>query len=480
MIAAILRRELADHLTSLRFALTLLLATGLMAMNGFVYSSGSGYEQAMDWYQSRLKHYEEGLEGWGAAGLGELAVQGPGWLLKRPSPFSFITFGREHFLPKSITGWPTGSYRWPSGFTIDTPWVLDYLDPVLRPSAGIVPDFVEIDWVFIVGFCLSLMALLLTYDGVCGERETGTLKLALSGPVPRYGLLLGKFAAAWIVLTVALTIGATLNLLILGLAGPVELDPDLILRFALVYLACLLYLACFVGLGLLVSSLSERPSSALVILLLVWTVLTVLLPNTISGTVSYFREPEMDLQRHHSELQALEEEHQFQRKGDSVIPAKHPPAALLRELSDFLRERFLLERDFSEETVRRQFAPVEAGALVSRISPYGILQYALESLAGTGLPRHLRFIEDARRYALDFRHFTEERDHADPDSYHLFGLTPGLSELPVPAEAIPRFREGLSTGSVLADTLSDLTLLALFALLAFMAANIAFLRSEIA
>ena len=476
MIAAILRRELADHLTSLRFALTLLITTALMAVNGVVFSGGSGHERAMERYQERLHIHEGGFEGWN---LGELAVRGPSWLLKRPSPFSFIAFGREDFLPKTIWATQTGSYTWASGFSIHMPWVLQYRDPVLRPTAGIVPDFVEVDWVFIVGFCLSLMALLLTYDGVCGERETGTLKLALSGPVPRFGLLLGKFTAAWIVLAVALTLGILLNLIIVGLAGPVTLGSDLFLRLAPIYLACLLYLACFVGLGLLVSCLSERASSALVVLLLVWTVLLVLLPNTVSGAVSYFQEPAMDGRRHQSQVQALAEEHQIHRKGESVRPGERPPVALLRELSDFLRARFRLERDFREEKLRRQLRPVEAGALVNRLSPYGILQYALESLAGTGLPRHLRFIEDGRRYALDFRRFTEERDQADPDSHHLFGLAPGLSQLPVPFEVIPLFRERLSTGSVLADTSTDLALLALFALLAFMAANIAFLRSEI-
>ena len=259
MIAAILRRELVDHLTSLRFALTLLLTTALMAVNGVVFSGASGFERAMEQYQKRLHLHEGGLE---RSSLGELTVQGPGLLTKRPSPFSFIAFGREDFLPGSINAYKIGSYRWASGFRIQMPWVLEYRDPTLRPTAGIVPDFVEVDWVFIVGFCLSLMALLLTYDGVCGERETGTLKLALSGPVPRFGLLLGKFTAAWIVLAVALTLGILLNLLILGLAGPVALGTDLFLRLAPVHLACLLYLACFVGLGLLVSCLSERASSA--------------------------------------------------------------------------------------------------------------------------------------------------------------------------------------------------------------------------
>ena len=478
MISAILRRELADHLTSLRFALTLLITVALMAVNGVVFS-GSGQERALAAYQDHLKAVEERIEGL-AGSLGELAVKGPGTLAKRPSPLSFVAFGREDFLPATITAQTTSTYGGNWGFMIDMPWSLDYQEPAAPPAAGIVPDFVEVDWVFIVGFCLSLMALLLTYDGICGERREGTLMLALSGPLPRSSLLLGKFAAAWIVVAAALTVGVVLNLLVLGLAGPVELDTELFLRLAPVYLACLLYLACFVGLGLLVSCLSERPSSALVVLLLVWTVLLVLLPNTVSGAVSYFQEPRMDWRSHHSQRQALVEEHQIWRKTSPVEPGERPPAEFVAEFSDFLRQRLQLDRGFSEEQLRRQLEPVEAGALVNRVSPYGILQYALESLAGTGLPRHLGFIEAARRHALDFRRFAEERDQADPDSYHLFGLAPGLSERPVPLEAIPRFGEPLSAGSAAADASTDLALLALFALLAFMAANIAFLRSEIA
>ena len=477
MISAILRRELADHLTSLRFALTLLITAALMAVNGVVFS-GSDRERAQERYQDQLKSAEDRLEGL-AGSLGELAVMGPGALAKRPSPLSFVAFGREDFLPATIMAQRTSTYGGNWGFMIHMPWSLDYQEPAAPPAAGVVPDFIEVDWVFIVGFCLSLMALLLTYDGICGERREGTLKLALSGPVPRSSLLLGKFAAAWIVLAAALTVGVVLNLVVLGLAGPVELGIDLFLRLAPVHLACLLYLACFVGLGLLVSCLSERPSSALVVLLLVWTVLLVLLPNTVSGAVSYFQEPRMDWRSHHSQRQALVEEHQIWRKTSPVEPGERPPAEFVAEFSDFLRQRLQLDREFSEEQLRRQLEPVQAGALVNRVSPYGILQYALESLAGTGLPRHLGFIEAARRYALDFRRFTEERDQADPDSYHLFGLAPGLSERPVPVEAIPRFGEPLSAGAALADASTDLALLALFALLAFMAANIAFLRSEI-
>jgi hypothetical protein len=51
--------------------------------------------------------------------------------------------------------------------------------------------------------------------------------------------------------------------------------------------------------------------------------------------------------------------------------------------------------------------------------------------------------------------------------------------VPVPPEAVPRFAEDLSVGATLAATASDLALLGLFALVAFMAAHAAFLRAEV-
>jgi len=62
--------------------------------------------------------------------------------------------------------------------------------------------FPLIDLTFIVTILLSLIALLFSYDSICGEKEEGTLKLMLSNNVSRAKVLLGK------------TIGGTLTLLI--------------------------------------------------------------------------------------------------------------------------------------------------------------------------------------------------------------------------------------------------------------------------
>lgn len=477
MTGSIFRRELLDHLMSVRFALTLLITVFLMVVNGIIFS-GPGHRQHVEQFQDRL----ESSTGWverHTGSLGDLAVRGPGDLIKRPSPLAFIAYGRTNFLPSQIEARAQSSWGGSWGFMIHLPWFLSYQSPQAPPSTGIVPDFVEIDWVFIVGFCLSLMALLLTYDGVCGERHEGSLQLLLSGPVPRHSVLLGKFAAAWVVLAAALALGITIDLLILALRGHLQLNGDLSLRLAPVLAACLLYLACFVGLGLLVSTLSDRPSSSLVSLLLVWTVLLVLLPNTVAGVVSYFQESSADEKAHGSQQEALTEEHQVWNKSSPVEDGDRPPYEFVEIFSDFLSERLRLDVTFEEEKLRRQLSPVQLGVSLSRASPYGMFQYAMESLAGTGLPRHLRFLASARRYARAFRQFTDERDQADPDSYHLFGLAPGLSSEPVPVEAVPVFHEDQSVGSIFEDTADDLCLLALFALVALMAANTAFLRMDV-
>ena len=359
------------------------------------------------------------------------------------------------------------------------PWLLRSGTPQAPPSMGLVSDFVEIDWVFVIGFCLSLLALLLTYDGVCGERQAGTLRLLLAGPTPRYAVLLGKFGAAWAVLAVTLAMGLVVNLLIVQLFGPLELSTGMGARLGLIFAAGLLYLACCVGLGLLISASSDRPAACLVSLLLGWTVLLVLLPHTTAGVVGYFAPPPADGPAHAAAQQALFEEHGLGRQHHPAPEDGRFPYEYVKVFSDFLRARLALDQHGEEERWRRQVQPVLLGRRLNRLSPAGVFQYAVESLAGVGLPRHQRFLAQARRYEQTFRQFLDERDRADPESHHLFGLAAGLSSRPVPPEAVPRFHEDLSMAIALTDAALDLALLGLFALLSFLAAHLVFLRREI-
>ena len=84
--------------------------------------------------------------------------------------------------------------------------------------------FEVVDWVLITRVVLSFLAVVLAYDGLSGERESGTLALVLANSISRGRVLVGKFAAHLAVLLAAVLVGVLVSLLVLSLAGAVRLD----------------------------------------------------------------------------------------------------------------------------------------------------------------------------------------------------------------------------------------------------------------
>jgi hypothetical protein len=74
------------------------------------------------------------------------------------------------------------------GITGLSMWFLRGIMPTWLYQAMVIVH----DLMFIVKIVLSLFAILFTYDTIVGEKEKGTLKLALSNDVPRDRLILGK------------------------------------------------------------------------------------------------------------------------------------------------------------------------------------------------------------------------------------------------------------------------------------------------
>ena len=115
----------------------------------------------------------------------------------------------------------------------------------------------------------------------------------------------------------------------------------------------------------------------------------------------------------------------------------------------------------------------------NRISPTSIAQYAIESLAGTGLQRHLDFLKNAERYADEFNDFLITADRADPDSPHVPFVREGMSDKPVPFESIPKFQDRVRIGDAFKGAMLDVMLLVLFFIVLFAMAHVSFQRKEI-
>jgi ABC-type transport system involved in multi-copper enzyme maturation permease subunit len=75
--------------------------------------------------------------------------------------------------------------------------------------------FPLIDLTFIVTILVSLVALILTYDAVSGEREEGTLKLMLANGLPRARILLAKIAGGMATLLIPFLVSTAVGLFII-------------------------------------------------------------------------------------------------------------------------------------------------------------------------------------------------------------------------------------------------------------------------
>ena len=488
MIWQIAKREILDNLTRFRFALTLILVMALMVMNALIFVS-SQYPRRIAEYSEDTNQAVESLKT-KISNLSELAVKGPGYLYKPVSPLTFIAMGEDANLPKRVEGSSSGGY----GIGMTTPdfsfryswsanWWLQYPQHTSRTNDSL-PNFTELDWTFIIGLVMSFMAVLFTYDAISGERETGTLSLLMSNSVSRATVLLGKFIGAFLTILIPLFIGGLLNLMIINASRLMSLSGGEWARIGIIFVISAVYISMFLWLGLFISSQFSNSSSSLLTLLLIWIVFVVLIPNTMGVLASGFQQ--VSSRSEISRIQkAKEDEIDNRYKGGDKLyrtgsPSDTPPKIeVLRMWADYLNEHADAKNSINGEHLNKQFAQVAFTQQITRLSPAAIYKYALESLSGTGFARHKRFVQQARRYRQQFVDFIKSEDRGDNESHHVYLVKEGLSQRPVAFNSIPKFSEKLTVGTTFKGALLDLMLLVSLALLLFMAAVLAFMRSDV-
>ena len=127
MLWHITKREIYDHFTSLRFALTVGLITLLMVLNALIFVS-SDYKQRLSEYSQNITWVADKVKA-SCQHLNELAEQGPVGLYKRPSALAFCANDTEDALPMRIQAGTFGatSRRWGEhSYSYRFPWHLRY------------------------------------------------------------------------------------------------------------------------------------------------------------------------------------------------------------------------------------------------------------------------------------------------------------------------------------------------------------------
>ena len=475
MVWHITKREIYDNLNSLRFALTTVLLLALMVTNAVRHLRE--HPKRVQRYQDAVTESLNRLTAHADENLYKLAQYGPGNFYKKPSPLHFCANGGEPLLPDMV------EVEEPNVFATDSEdnillqgvWSLSYPDANLQ-NKSVGPDVSQVDWIFIIGYVLSLLALLFTFDTFSGERERGTLRLMLANSVPRHTVLIGKFLGGLLSISIPFTLAVLVNLLLISTSSDVHLTTEAWGRLGIIFCLALLYTSLFLALGLLVSTRVQRSAVSLMILLLTWVTFVVFMPSTLASIASSFS-PTKSFDEFWKQRNPVQED--LWDKYREWLWSDELDDETLRGKSDFYTEHVERSERWREGQLKYRSSQMHRARAITSISPATLLQHLIESFAGTGFERHLQFVGNTQHYARQLREFIVDTDRGDPESLHIINVREGMSQKPVSPAAVPKFEDTFDLNEDFNTRAMELLLLTLFVVVLLAGAYLAFVRVEV-
>jgi ABC-type transport system involved in multi-copper enzyme maturation permease subunit len=462
----IFKRELLDQLTSFKFFAGLLLVLLLFGVNGAVFSLR--YKAEVIEYRQVQQRWEEQLAG--RKTLDDLPRQDFA-VLKTPLKVAFLASGGQARLPNAY------------GFNIRI-WG-DAPTPYRAFSQNaLIESYRALDWTFLVGTAFSLLALVFVYDAVSGEKTRGTLRLLQTYSLSRNSILIGKLLANLMTLLVVLLAGMLFSLLLLLLIGQIELGGVEWARVGLFLVLSAFYITLFLCLGLLLSTLTHRPTASMVLAVMLWVFSIVVVPGI--GTLIVHKVHKLPTENEIGErarrvLDQIDKE--FNHKG-SVWRGRDMGKAdsyQFEKVSTVAQNRRKhLQEEIWGDYLREKFQQANVVRQISSVSPTGLFEAGAESVNGAGVLRDELLVTQSHQYRSTLEEWVRQRDLADPASPHLCFQPGYLSLAALQTSSVPRpqFREAtLAEG--LRSALWQVILLAGETLLMIFAAVLAFQHYDV-
>lgn len=382
---ALLRRELQDHLRDGRALVGILITVVLCGLAGWVRTE-----------DFRQAHHERDafLQRWQPSVLEQMArdesIQVEN--TRAVSPLAVLSIGLEPILPFRFASTKEGLRL---GESRGARTLVDAL-------------FGSLDLAFVVGLLLSLLALALTFDSICGERTSGTLAVLLSYPVRRSTLLAAKVAAAVTTLATSFLLGLTLVITVVSALGGGGLHAE---RWLLFLSGSLLYLVVFSTLGVAISAWVRRPPEAALVCVLAWVLLAFVAPRVIGIAVSQWFPPSRAVEQSLREEEAVSRLRvEFTQRmyagyyalvgGDGDEDSREKAFEKVRkEATDELqrKRRDVLDR-LRGETDREEARRDRVTAALAVVSPTALFNRMTAELAWTGMAQRDHTMREIRTY----------------------------------------------------------------------------------
>ena len=241
-----------------------------------------------------------------------------------------------------------------------------------------------------------------------------------------------------------------------------------------------LYISVFYGLGMLISALTHRPATSLVLSFLIWVVLVLVIPNTVPMVARALSPiPSAGVIAGHREA--------VQRSMWSSMRGQMRQAGdrdARRKLRDDVRAQIQDETDkILHDYLEKVDAQIGLGILLGRVSPSANYVYAAANLAGSGTRDFSNLRDYIKRYRQQFVDQVQQlrRDR----SRQLEGVTDEaerqeIEDAPIDPDALPPFDVGRRAFSdTLVDSQTDLLILVVLNVVFFLGTHISFLRYDL-
>jgi ABC-type transport system involved in multi-copper enzyme maturation permease subunit len=349
----------------------------------------------------------------------------------RPTPLSIFTRGLEENLCRSYERGLVGQ--------INAGRKQQSVNDVFRL-------FTAPDLLYIIKVILSLCAMLFSYDIISGEKETGTLRQSLSNSLKRPILIFGKWIGGFISFILPFFVAVLLGTIFVILSPMIDMNTENSLQLGLFLLSSVIYLAVFFSLGLLISCLTHRSSTSLVISLFVWTILVFLIPNL--GNI---------LARQLVRIPSLQ---YFKLKRDQAWVKEFFEENRAEDYSERLEIRSRIEAEsdkFTEDYRNRLNSLVRIFQNITRISPAAAFTFLATDITGTGMAEERRL----KRAVLQHNNILEDWDEEK-------GNSPAF-----------RYKRSSIREIISRRSLGNCLILILFNIMFFAGAHVAFLRYDV-
>jgi ABC-type transport system involved in multi-copper enzyme maturation permease subunit len=244
MLKSIIKKEILQNLTSYKFTIIIILSIVLILVSLFIM-----YRD----YQLRVENYE----------ILQPKSNEPIAIIP-PTPLSIFARGLDENLARSYEIRFGGQIR---------------VGSKQQSVNNLFRLFTTPDLLYVIKVILALCAMLFAFDMVCGEKESGTLKQSLSNSINRPLLILGKWIGGFSSFIIPFLLVNLIGTILIVISPQIQFSVENWLMLAMLQCSSIIYLAIFFSLGLLISSLTHRAASSLVISLFFWAILIFVIPN---------------------------------------------------------------------------------------------------------------------------------------------------------------------------------------------------------